>query len=216
VNESTDEAVVADCYSAGERQAMLATQQWRGWALRPLLRFLTQIGVTADHITALSLLFGLLYCPLQLHAAGERGVYQAAALAMLLLHAFLDGLDGPLARYAKTASRRGSFTDTCADQVVVAAATATLMATKTLSISAGATYLFVYTMVVVFAMVRNSMRAPYSWLVRPRFFVYGWLAVEFYLWPGGYLTSCWRLSFSADFPPSGRGFLKKRRSVDNC
>ncbi len=195
MNESIDEAVVADCYSAGERQAMLATQQWRGWALRPLLRCLTQIGVTADHITALSLLFGLLYCPLQLRAAGEQGAYQAAALAMLLLHALLDGLDGPLARYSKTASCRGSFTDTCADQVVVAAATATLMATKTLSISAGATYLFVYTMVVVFAMVRNSLRAPYSWLVRPRFFVYGWLVVEFHLWPGtlGYVV--WMFNF---------------------
>ncbi len=39
-------------------------------------------------------------------------------------------------------------------------------------------------MVVAFAMIRNSMAIPYSWLVRPRFIVYAWLLVETYWLPG--------------------------------
>jgi hypothetical protein len=35
-----------------------------------------------------------------------------------------------------------------------------------------------------FAMVRNALSIPYSWLVRPRFFVYVWFFVETYYLPG--------------------------------
>ena len=98
----------------------------------------------------------------------------------------LDGLDGPLARHQGTASRRGSFTDTLADQIVVTASTLALMATTPplLSIWAGGSYIFLYAMVVAFAMVRTALGVPYSWLIRPRFWVYAWLAVDLYLLPG--------------------------------
>jgi hypothetical protein len=33
-------------------------------------------------------------------------------------------------------------------------------------------------------MIRNALSVPYSWLVRPRFWVYGWIAVDAYLLPG--------------------------------
>ena len=33
-------------------------------------------------------------------------------------------------------------------------------------------------------MVRNALAVPYSWLLRPRFVVYGWLIVEWAWWPG--------------------------------
>lgn len=49
---------------------------------------------------------------------------------------------------------------------------------------AGGAFIFCYTMVVGFAMVRNALGVPYSWLVRPRFWVYGWIAVDLYLLPG--------------------------------
>jgi hypothetical protein len=49
---------------------------------------------------------------------------------------------------------------------------------------AGGLYVFFYTLVVVFAMIRNSLAIPYSWLVRPRFFVYVWILIEVYWLPG--------------------------------
>ncbi|MEX2174264.1 MAG: CDP-alcohol phosphatidyltransferase family protein [Pirellulaceae bacterium] len=175
----------ADCYSAGERRAMVWTQELRAKLLGPLLRLLARCGVLPDHITLISLLFGLAFCPLWLWPAGPAWA-RPAALAALLLHVLLDGLDGPLARLLGTASRRGSFTDSLADQIVVTASTLALMAgpQPAVGIWAGGSYIFFYAMVVAFAMVRNALNVPYTWLVRPRFWVYAWIAVEYLLAPG--------------------------------
>lgn len=187
---SDAEAPKADCYSAGERGAMVYWQDFRGRLLAPLLSALTACGVAADHVTAASLASGLAFCPLWL--AGPPWS-RPAALFALLLHVLLDGLDGPLARHQQTASRRGSFTDTLADQIVVTATTLALMAAQPaagnpappqLGIWAGGSYVFLYAMVVAFAMVRTALGVPYSWLIRPRFWIYGWLAVDQYLLPG--------------------------------
>jgi phosphatidylglycerophosphate synthase len=175
----------ADCYSTGERSAMAWGQELRAWMLGPLLKVLAAAGVTPDQITAVSLACGLAFCPLWLWP-GSPPWAKPAALVALLLHVLLDGLDGPLARYLGTASRRGSFTDTLADQIVVTASTLSLMAVSqpSLSVWVGGAYIFFYAMVVGFAMVRNVLGVPYSWLVRPRFWLYGWIAVDLYLLPG--------------------------------
>jgi len=175
----------ADCYSAGERGAMAWGQEVRAWLLGPLLRVLAAAGVTADQITAASLACGLAFCPLWLWP-GSPAWARPAALGALLMHLLLDGLDGPLARHLGTASRRGSFTDTLADQIVVTVSMLSLMAVwrPGVSVGVGGAYIFCYTMVVGFAMVRNALGVPYSWLVRPRFWVYGWIAVDLLLLPG--------------------------------
>ena len=182
MNEPNDNQS-ADCYSAGERRAMEMTQRCRAYLLRPILTLLVACKVNADSITFLSLICGLAFCPLYFYR-------HDVALLMLLLHVLLDGLDGPLARYTGAASRRGSFTDSMADQTVLVATTVTLMlpTQPVLHVAAGAVYIFVYTLVVGFAMVRNAMAIPYSWVVRPRFVVYSWLVVELY-WLSGSLTS---------------------------
>lgn len=173
----------ADCYSGGERRWMEWGQQVRGRLLAPLLRALVALKVTPDHLTAVSLLVGLCFCGLWFWSP-------AAALGALLAHVLLDGLDGPLARHLGVASRRGSFTDTLADQTVIAATTITLMTDHVIDIAAGGVYLSVYSVVVAIAMIRNALEIPYSWLIRPRFLVYVWILVEAFLWPG---TISWLL-----------------------
>ena len=172
-----------DCYSAGEREAMLWTQRLRGWILGPLLKWLTWCGVHPDHITLASFLCGLAFCvfPWQ----------PVAACVALGLHILLDGVDGPLARYQELASSRGSFTDTLTDQIVVATSTLTLMSASVVEPVAGGGYIFLYTVVVALAMIRNVMEIPYRWLVRPRFPVYAWILVELYLWPGTMVYLLW-------------------------
>ena len=179
------ETAKADCYSAGERGVMQWTQDLRAVLFRPLLVAAQHVGIQPDHITLASLLCGLAFCPLYF-SRGDSTWLPAAALAALLAHVVLDGLDGPLARHLGTASRRGSFTDTLADQIVVTATTITLMAAPQPAVTSwiGALYLFAYATVVGFAMVRNALGVPYSWLIRPRFWIYGWIAVDLYLWRG--------------------------------
>ena len=160
-------------------------QQSRAYCLNPLLRVLDRCGVTPDAVTIASGMCGLAFVPLWL-------VQQSAAgLTCLLLHVLLDGLDGPLARHQETASPRGSFADTFTDQVVVTLVTVAwlIRSPSSLNIAFGGGYIFLYAMVVGMAMVRNALKVPYSWLVRPRFFVFVAIALEWLSeWPLTLLT----------------------------
>ena len=146
---------------------MVWTQQLRQKWFGPPLQWCALRGLKPDHLTLMSLISGLGFMPLFFWN-------ESLALCALALHVILDGLDGPLARIAKIASRRGSFTDTTSDQIVVTVTTITIMCPPNplIELVPGITYIFVYTVVVVFAMVRNTMNIPYGWLVRPRFIVY--------------------------------------------
>ena len=161
----------ADCYSDGDRGLMEWWSSVRATRLRPFLARLAQLGVSADLITLGALLCGLAFALLLSWSP-------FAALAALALHVLLDGLDGPLARFRGTAGRRGSFTDTVCDQTVVAASTAALVHAGHLHALPATLYVFVYTIVVIFAMVRNALGVPYRFVVRPRLFVYAWIPIE--------------------------------------
>lgn len=175
---------VADCYSAGEREWMVATQQWRARVLNRWLVLLTRLKVSPDAVTALSFFAGIAFAPVWF-------LSPAAALALLALHVLLDGIDGPLARFQGVASRRGSFTDTMSDQAVVTAVALTLMIDGVIGALPGGLYIFLYALVAMFAMVRNALAAPYSWLVRPRFVVYAWIIIELFVWPGTLTGLLW-------------------------
>jgi len=203
MSEGIETAV--NCYSAGERAWMEATQRWRGRIFSPLLDLLTRLGMRPTHLTLLSTTSGLTACVLFM-------LCKPAAFVMLGLHVLFDGLDGPLARHTGMASRSGTFTDTMSDQLVLTGFTLTLMSAGVLSILPGGLYIFLYAVVVAFAMVRNAMAMPYSWLFRPRFFVFSWCVVDAYLLPGTldavFWGSCAVLALKA-----GSGFVKIRRSI---
>jgi phosphatidylglycerophosphate synthase len=174
----------ADCYSAGDRGLMVWSQGLRRQLLGPLLFLLTRVGVSANGLTLLALAAGLGFC-------AAFGWSRPVALMLLAFHVVLDALDGPLARYRGTASRRGSLTDTLSDQTVVAASSLTLIFHGVIHPLPGGLYIFLYTVVIAFAMVRNALAIPYSWLVRPRFLVYVWLVVELSVWPGSLNYVLW-------------------------
>lgn len=195
-----------NCYSDDEGAFMRWNQELRGRVLKPALRWFAEVGLRANHVTFASLLAGLAFVPLFI--LGE----SAWAMGMLALHVFLDGLDGPLARFTGRASNRGSFTDTMADQLVVTATTLALIDSLHISAWAAGLYVFLYALVVGFAMVRNALDAPYSWLFRPRFLVYSWIAVESYLWAGSLEWVLW----AAIIVLGGKavtGFLSIRRRI---
>ena len=81
-------------------------------------------------------------------------------------------------------SARTPATDSMADQAVIAASTIMLMWLDIVAMLPDVLYIVTYTVVVLFAMARNAMKDPYSWLFRPRFYVYGWIVVETWWWPG--------------------------------
>lgn len=173
-----------DCYSSGERGFMQWGQDLRARLFLPVLVQLDRKGFNADYLTILALLFGLV-------AGAALVISKVLGLLLLLLHVVLDGLDGPLARYQHKDSNRGSFTDTMSDQIVIAAVMAALLHLHAVSVLPAIVYVMSYTIVVGFAFVRNALKIPYSWLFRPRFIIYAWLPVEFWLKPGSLDLLLW-------------------------
>lgn len=157
-----------DCYSSGERAWMEWGQRLRGRFMFPLLRFLTQWHVHPDHLSALSLACGIAFGPLWYWG------WKWSGITMLALHVLLDGIDGPLARHQQIESPRGSFTDSFCDQAVVTVVAIALMIATPIDLQVlpGALFIALYIGVLTIAMIRNSLNAPYSWLVRPRFFFF--------------------------------------------
>ncbi len=198
--------LTADCYSARERASMERSQQVRARLLRPLLKSLTSLRVTPGWITAASLATGLLFWP-------AWNWSPLLACGLLALHVALDGLDGPLARWQGVASARGSFTDTVCDQFVLATVVLTLTTCGRLPGPSAGAFLFLYTLVVAFAMVRNALGAPYSWLLRPRFLVYLAIPVDVWLAPGILSPLCLGLSTLLLFK-AGTGVLAIRRLLN--
>jgi len=201
-----DSKVQVTCYSEQEGVFMRRSQELRGQLLRPLLAVLAGLRITPNHLTLLSLLAGLAFCPVFLWSS------QWVAFALLLAHLLLDGLDGPLARHTQRASNRGSFTDTAADQVVVTFSAVTLIHAGYAGAWPGGLYLFFYSLVVCFAVVRNAMAIPYSWLIRPRLLVYGWMPVEVYLWRGSLDVLLWLLTVLLA-AKTLTGFIQIRRRI---
>jgi len=177
------EPTKADCYSAGERRWMEYGQRLRSRLLDPLLATLTRNRIVPDQVTLASLVLGLMFVPLWI-----TGLHWRALLA-IFLHVFLDGLDGPLARYQKIDSQKGSFTDSFCDQVIVTAVTITLMSAPNpmIGIWAGSLFMVLYVGVMAIAMVRNALRTPHFWLIRPRFFLF--VAIPLELWNVPYAVS---------------------------
>ena len=150
-----------------------------------MLRVMDRIGLTPDHITLLSLLMGFAFCPFYLWLDGDWTIH--VARFFMIGHFIVDGIDGPLARYQKTAGPQGSFTDTVADQIGLGATTLAFMYAEWIgrpgvSLFGGGIFLFLYTVVVAFAMVRNAMGIPYRFLLRPRYYLWMLLFVETYFW----------------------------------
>src|SRR5436190_83183 len=82
---------------------------WYGKVLRPLLAFIAQLGITPDALTISGLvlvtLAGLLF------ALGQTTV----GVGVLLVGAFLDGIDGALAQMTGLESPLGAFLDSICD-----------------------------------------------------------------------------------------------------
>jgi len=197
-----------DCYSAGERAWMEYGQELRGRFLAPILKLLTRLRIGPDHLTILSLLFGLAFAPLWYF--GQPWL----AVIALAIHVAIDGLDGPLARFQLVASPRGSFTDSFCDQLVVSTVIIMMMVgPPRLSVLAGALFLVVYTGVLAIAMVRNSLNVPYSWLVRPRFFLFLAIPLQLLELPHSVATVVWASNILLGIKLA-TGFFKLRKRLD--
>lgn len=83
--------------------------------LIPIVKQLHKRGITADQLTVVGFLVGILAVPLLVFELWY------IALVMIILNRIMDGLDGTLARYANQSSSAGGFLDITLDFLFYAA-----------------------------------------------------------------------------------------------
>ena len=128
--------------------------------LRPVLFCLRRLGITANMLSTLKALGGVVAMGLV-----TKNVY-AAAIIFLAVY-FFDVFDGSLARYAKEDSDRGKFIDVLTDQAVYALVVLSLIRLDFLSIKALAYNLLAVPVLYLLVIIQRNENKPTDWIIRP-------------------------------------------------
>lgn len=137
------------------------TEEWREIALRPLLKLLVAVGVTANGISTFRIILAIIFPWLILSQP-------RTAWTCLIVSIVLDGLDGALARYAKTASDRGKFIDVLADQITFSLlATGLIRVWPQHSLVLALLAFLIPAAYLIVAVAKNEGRVS-DWLIKPR------------------------------------------------
>ncbi len=130
-----------------------------------LFRFFEGVGITADILSYISLVFTLLFVPLLFYDINW-------AALMLVFHLLFDNLDGGMARYTKKAGSSGVFTDSSCDLIAVAVTTAAFVWSGLAEGGIAVLYVFLYLGTDVLAFMRNQLKQIAKFNLRPRLLLY--------------------------------------------
>lgn len=161
-------------YSDEETLVLGPWQQMRQGLLGPIAFVLARLGLSADMLSYISVIFGLgffLLAPFQF----------AVAFWLLVASIVCDGLDGVEARLTKTNTVRGAFTDMFCDQVVVAFSVAGLAWKGLIHPVLAILFVSVYTGLVTFLLLHRMLHVSSVGLIRPsRMLLYAAIALYFF------------------------------------
>lgn len=108
------------------------------------------------------------------------------AVCFLIFHLFLDALDGPLARISGNDNDSWAFTDILCDHTWLFVVVVALVWSHLVHPVVALIYMYVYTLLVVFLTVRNTIHMPINATVRPTYPIY-LLYFLFAVWHINYL-----------------------------
>lgn len=147
-------------YSEGEALVLGPSQRIRQRFLSPFAFVLARLGIHADVLSLVSVLFGLgffLLAPFQFEIA----------FWLLIASIICDGLDGIEARLSGTNNARGSFTDVFSDLTVVALSVAGLAWKGLIYPVLAILYIYIYTALATFLVLHRLLRVSSLGIVRP-------------------------------------------------
>lgn len=159
-----EDQIKTGIFAAYEGPYQARFRRWRDMVLAPVLALLVRLGITAWMITVLGIFASL--------AALASYRWPLYALGFLLLQLLLDGIDGPLSRYRKEASRAGEILDVAGDHIALLCTLGLCTLGGFLSGEVALVYGISYTFLIAFAYLRNLVQRPYALIVRPRLFLY--------------------------------------------
>jgi phosphatidylglycerophosphate synthase len=152
-------------FSEKEKKSMRRFKEGRTKFFMPICRILMRLGITANAISyfLLFILIGFIYFV-------ESN--PILACVFLLAHVLLDALDGPLARLMKQDGNSGAFTDILCDHTGMAVVIITLIYVNLVSPFLAAIYIYLYTIMIIFVIVRNKMKIPAKLIFRTKYYMY--------------------------------------------
>ena len=154
-----------DYFSEKELKQVNAFKRFRTTYLYPIARVLVKMGCTADFISFIGFLmiFGFVYFI-------EKN--PTTAVIFILLHIIFDGLDGPIARISKKDGSKGAFIDIIADHTGIIIATLGFMYYGLVQDLVGGIYIYLYTIMIVFTIIRNIMKIRPRLVIRSKWMIY--------------------------------------------
>ena len=152
-------------FGDGEKGSINSLKDGRTSFLTPVVKFLVGMHVTANMVSYFGflLVFGFIYF------FNKNWI---AASLFLLFHVLIDGLDGPIARYTKTASDSGAFTDIVCDTVGIIIVTGVLVYYGPVDGLVGLVYSSLYLILIIFAVSRNILKIPAKFVFRSKYYIY--------------------------------------------
>ncbi len=108
----------------------------------------------------------------------KSNIYYASIF--VVIHIFLDGLDGPLARHQKTASNKGAVTDIIADHAVLLIGVITTAYFHIIDLFWAAVYLASYFLMIYLLIIVNKLKIPVKFVFRSKYWFFIILLIDFH------------------------------------
>jgi phosphatidylglycerophosphate synthase len=161
-------------YSEEEARVLGPWQKIRQVLFFPLALALSRLGIGPDMLSFSSVALSIGFCLLA-------PFHFTVAFWLLVASFLLDGLDGVIARLTKSNVARGSFTDACCDQAVLAFSVAGMAWVGAIHPVLAVLFVYVYTTLVIFLVLHHLLRISSRWIVRPgRTLFYACIGLNFF------------------------------------
>jgi phosphatidylglycerophosphate synthase len=161
-------------YSESEGRFLYPWQRLRQTLLLPLAAALDTLHITPDMLSWASVVLGAGFFFLA-------HIRFAIAFWLLVGSVFLDGVDGVLARYHRTPSSKGSFTDAFCDEAVVALTVGGLVWQGAVNAVLGLVFVYIYTCLVTLLLIHQMLAVSSQGIIRPsRMLLYAFVGIYFF------------------------------------
>lgn len=148
-----------------EKKFLKKYSDYRTKFFLPISKILIKLGVTADLLSYIGLfiLIGFIYFI---------KTNPIAASIFLLLHVAVDAFDGPLAKARNEAGDSGAFTDIICDHTGMIVVVLGLIYAGLADSLLGIAYIYIYTILIFFMVVRNKINNPIKLAFRSKYELY--------------------------------------------
>ena len=152
-------------FSEKEKGFMNKFKHLRNEVFLPISKILMRAGLTANLVSYIGffILIGFIFY------VNKNPIL---ASVFLLLHVLIDAFDGPLARLMKQDGSSGAFIDILCDHTGMVAVIITLIYANLINPVLAAAYIYLYTVMIIFVIVRNKLKTPIKFVIRTKYYVY--------------------------------------------